>query len=182
MLIFLAIWYTPWAVASLLSLLQNTLESSLKQSIKLASGLKFMSCAYSWDVIRKKVSIAYLGKINPSNSIHCCFSSLRAGGFLATIYRGLQVLLCVALSALNRKNISLLVQYNMLLLVTVSVPSWSVLKPQLIPKSRKLYKITNQQNECESPSTKNWFAQGSFSGVYILHFIPIFIFIKSCHF
>ena len=51
----------------------------------------------------------------------------------------------------------------MLLLVTVSVPSWSVLKPQLIPKSQKSYKITNQQNECESPSTKNWFAQGSFS-------------------
>ena len=51
----------------------------------------------------------------------------------------------------------------MLLLVTVSVPSWSVLKPQLIPKWQKSYKITNQQNECESPSTKNWFAQGSFS-------------------
>ena len=47
----------------------------------------------------------------------------------------------------------------MLLLVTVSVPSRPVLKPQLIPKSQKSYKITDQQNESDSPSTKNWFAQ-----------------------
>ena len=32
----------------------------------------------------------------------------------------------------------------MLLLVTVSVPSRPVLKPQLIPKLQKSYKITNQ--------------------------------------
>ena len=42
---------------------------------------------------------------------HCCFSSLRAGGSLARIYRGLQVFLCVALSALDRANTNLLIQY-----------------------------------------------------------------------
>ena len=42
---------------------------------------------------------------------HCCFSSLRAGGSLARIYRGLLVFLCVALSALDRANTNLLIQY-----------------------------------------------------------------------
>ena len=42
---------------------------------------------------------------------HCCFSSLRAGGSLARIYSGLQVFLCVALSALDRANTNLLIQY-----------------------------------------------------------------------
>ena len=44
-------------------------------------------------------------------SSHCCFSSLRAGGSLARIYRGLLVSLCVALSALDRANTNLLIQY-----------------------------------------------------------------------
>ena len=46
-----------------------------------------------------------------SPTSHCCFSSLRAGGSLARIYRGLLVFLCVALSALDRANTNLLIQY-----------------------------------------------------------------------
>ena len=49
--------------------------------------------------------------ISDMPSSHCCFSSLRAGGSLARIYRGLLVFLCVALSALDRANTNLLIQY-----------------------------------------------------------------------
>ena len=56
MLIHLAIWHTLWALPSLLFIVTNYL-GIITETIKSASALKFKSCADSWDVILKKVSI-----------------------------------------------------------------------------------------------------------------------------
>ena len=64
MLIHLARWDTPAFPA----LIVTNYLGIITETMKLASVLKFKSCADSWDVILKKVIIAYLGKINPSFS------------------------------------------------------------------------------------------------------------------
>ena len=75
--------------------------------------------------------------------------------FSSQDYRGRQVFLGPLWTGRT-----LICQYNMLFLVTVSVPSQSVIKSQQIPNMSKSQTI---KTKSESQGTKKLFAQGSYS-------------------